>query len=120
MAVDITTLYIGIIVLIIVLSVGAYLMVYQSMINAYRDALLALISEYDKATMLYARIYAEYLKIIQQYLNATMSNGIVPASIPPPPNVNLPNIPITVTVGVPTQVSPPITSWPPVPTTTTT
>lgn len=120
MAVDPTVLYAGIVVLVIVLSVGAYLMVYQSMVEAYRDALIALMQEYNKTASLYASLYAEYLKILKIYLNATISNGIIPSSVPPPPNMNMPQLPVSISVSLPTQVSTPISSWPPPPPTTTT
>jgi hypothetical protein len=120
MAVDPTVLYAGIIVMIVVLSVGAYLLIYQSMIEAYRDALTSLIAEYDKTASLYASLYAQYLSILKMYLNATIANGIIPSNVPPPPTMNMPQLPISVSITLPTQVTPPLTSWPPaLPTTTT-
>ena len=117
---DPTVLYAGIVVLVIMLSVGAYLMVYQSMVEAYRDALLSLIWEYNKTASLYASLYAEYLKILKMYLNATISNGLIPSSVPPPPNMNLPQMPVSISISLPTQASTPLSSWPPLPPTTST
>jgi len=112
-------LYAGIIVLIIVISVGAYLLIYQSMINAYREALISLIAQYNATATLYTSLYKEYLAILRMYLNATIASGIIPTNVPPPPNLNVPQIPISISVTLPTQVSPPISSWPPAPPATT-
>ena len=114
--VDITTLYIVFILGIIVIIVGAYVMIYMSIMNAYRDVLLSISKEYDKALNLYANLYLLYLKILERYINATVSNGLQ-ASLPPPPSITIPNMPVSISVSLPTQVSIPIpSSWPQVPT----
>ncbi|ABU81247.1 hypothetical protein [Ignicoccus hospitalis] len=115
MSIDLTLLYVGIVLAVIVLNVAAYFLIYQSMISAYREATHAIISEYDKVTSLYLQLYIEYLKMLRTYLNATISNGFVPTSLPSPPSVSLPQLPLSITVSTPSQVSVPISSWPPFP-----
>ncbi len=117
--VDTTLLYVALILAIVIISIGAYIMVYLSIMNAYRDVLMSVIKEYDKALNLYANLYLLYLKILERYINATIANGLSP-TMPSPPSISLPNLPVSVSVSLPTQISVPLpSSWPQIPTTTT-
>ena len=117
---DITLWYFGIIILVIILNIAAYFFLYQSIISTYKETTSSIIAEYDKVVSLYLQVYLQYLKLMQAYLNASIANGILPASLPAPPSLNLPQLPLSITISPPTQVSPPVTSWPPLPPVTTT
>ena len=118
MAVDTTTLYVVLVLGIIIIIVGAYITIYMSIMNAYKDVLLSISKEYDKALNLYANLYMLYLRILERYINVTASNGLQ-ASLPPPPSINLPNMPVSITVSLPNQVSIPVpSSWPQLPSST--
>ena len=113
--VDTTLVYIVLILTILIVIVGAYVMIYMSIMNAYRDLVLTIMKEYDKALKLYASLYMLYLKILSNYINVTAANGLS-ANLPPPPAISVPKLPISISVSLPTRVSIPIpTSWPSIP-----
>ncbi len=117
--VDTTLLiYAGLILVILFATIGAYYLLYTSMINAYKELIIAVTKEYEKSTELYAKLYSEYLQLLKEYLNISKEYNVLPQSLPSPPPISVPNLPFSISVSLPSQIPLPVpSSWPTLPTT---
>jgi len=108
--------YAGMVLVILAASLISYYLIYTSMINAYKELIVAVTKEYENTAHLYAQLYLQYLEIMKEYLNLTAQYNTIPSSLPSPPPLNLPQLPFSITVSLPNQVAIPVPSaWPPMP-----
>ena len=111
-------IYAGLVITILLVSLISYYLMYTSMLNAYKELIVAVTKEYENTAQLYARLYMQYLQIMRDYLNLTARYNMVPSSLPSPPPLNIPQLPFTISVTLPNQIAVPIpNAWPPLPST---